>query len=170
MGMLDWLTGTKAAPAGVKRQSVAMLRKRLLALNDDDTPFRVRDGADEGVDLVAEWKIVDARWYEIFAKAGIKRTFRVLMKIDAAKGEVRSVDEALDVEWRAGVPVLSAKAAGFRGQKSEKSFEIVYAFREDGSFGEVYDYQFDTAKIKNPLRDAAGGAGWGWRGVAFGRL
>lgn len=27
------------------------------------------DGQTEGVDLVAEWKIADASWYEIFAKA-----------------------------------------------------------------------------------------------------
>lgn len=55
MGLFDWLTGSKAAPAGVARQPAAALRTALLAVNRDTAPFLVRDGAPEGVDLVAEW-------------------------------------------------------------------------------------------------------------------
>ena len=170
MGWFDWLTGSKPAARGVKRQSVAKLREGLMAVNRKSAPFKVRDGKKEGVDLVAEWKIVDAKWYEVFAKAGIERVFKVLMKIDEAKGEVRAVDQEWEVEWRAGTPSLSLKASGFRGQKWEKSFEAVYAFREDGSWGEIYDYRFDTSEIKTPLIAAANAAGWGWRGVAFAKL
>lgn len=170
MGLLDWLTGSKAAPKGVRRLPVATLRSQLLAVNRDTAPFVVRDGAPEGVDLVAEWKIVDARWCEIFAKAGITRLFKVLMKIDETRGEGRAVDQEWSVEWRAGLPILSAQASGFRGQKWEKSFETVYAFREDLSYGEIYTYRFDTGEIKGPLVEATRQAGWGWRGVAFGKL
>jgi hypothetical protein len=170
MGLFDWMTGSKPAPPGVPRLAVPALREHLLAVNRDTAPFTVRDGAPEGVDLVAEWRIVDAQWYEIFARAGIKRVFKVLMKFDATKGEVRAVDQAWEVEWRAGVPVLSAQAEGFRGQSWEKSFEAVYAFREDLSWGEVYSYRFDTDEIKKPLVAAARKAGWGWRGVAFSKL
>lgn len=170
MGLFDFLTGTKAAPAGVKRQTTAALRKNLMDVNRKTAPFVIRDGKKEGVDMVAEWRIVDAKWYEIFAKAGIKKVFKVLMKFDEAKGEVRAVDEQWEVEWRAGIPTLSATASASRGQKFEKSFETVYAFREDGSFGEVYDYAFDTTEIKNPVRAAVLASGWGWRGVAFGKL
>lgn len=170
MGLFDWMTGSKPAPPGAPRLPVPTLRDHLLAIKRDTAPFTVRDGAPEGVDLVAEWRIVDARWYEIFAKAGIKRVFKVLMKFDEAKGEVRAVDQSWEVEWRAGAPVLSATAKGFRGQSWEKSFETVYAFREDLSWGEVYSYKFDTDEIRKPLVAAAGKAGWGWRGVAFGKL
>jgi hypothetical protein len=171
MGLFDWLTGTKSAPEGVERQSAAELRRRLLAVNRETAPFVVRDGAPEGVDLVAEWKIVDARWYEIFAKAGIERVFKVLMKFDAEKGEVRAVDQEWSVEWRAGVPSLSFAASAFRGQTTEISFGTAYAFREDlSSYGKVYDYRFSTKELKEPLIEAAHAAGWGWRGVAFGKL
>ena len=170
MGLFDWLTGTKAAPAGVERQPVSELRTRLLAVNRDTAPFTVRDGAPEGVDLVAEWKIVDASWYEIFAKAGLEKVFKVLMKFDEANGEVRAVDQEWEVEWRAGVPSLSLAASGFRGQKKEISFGTAYAFREDLSYGQVYEYRFNTKELKNPLIEAAQQAGWGWRGVAFGKL
>lgn len=170
MGLFDWLTGNKPAPAGIKRRSEAKLRDALMGVNRKSAPFKVRDGSKEGVDLVAEWRIVDAKWYEIFAKAGIKRVFKVLMKFDSAKGEVRAVDQEWEVEWRAGTPELFLKGSAFRGRKWEKSFETVYAFREDGSFGKIYDYRFDTHEIKGPLIEAAHKAGWGWRGVAFSRL
>lgn len=170
MGLFDWMTGSKSAPPGVPRLAVPALRKGLLAINRDTAPFKIRDGKPEGVDMVAEWRIVDAKWYEIFAKAGIQRVFKVLMKFDEAKGEVRAVDQSWEVEWRAGVPVLTATSEGFRGQSWEKSFEAVYAFREDLSWGEVYSYKFDTDEIKKPLVAAAQAAGWGWRGVAFSKL
>ena len=170
MGLFDWLTGSKAPPSGVERQSVAELRNRLLAVNRPTAPFLVRDGGPEGVDLVAEWRIVDARWYEIFAKAGIERSFRILMKFDQANSEVRAVDQEWEVEWRAGVPSLSLAASAFRGQKAEISFGTAYAFREDASYGKVYDYRFNTRELKAPLIEAAQAAGWGWRGVAFGKL
>ena len=171
MGLFDWLTGTKKAPAGVPKQSVATLRDALLAVNRDTAPFLVRDGAPDGVDLVAEWRIVDARWYEIFAKAGLQKIFRVLMRFDEAAGEVRAVDQEWSVEWRAGVPSLSLAAAAFRGQKMEMSFGTAYAFREqDLAYGKVYDYRFNTAELKDPLIEAAHRNGWGWKGVAFGKL
>ncbi len=170
MGFLSWITGSHAAPKGVKRQAVAALRKSLLAVDDKTKPWRIRDGAKEGVDLIAEWRIVDAKWYEFFAKAGIKRVFRTLMKFDEDKGEVRAVDQDWAVEWEAGVPTLMLMAEAFRGQKWEKSFEMVYAFREDGTFGKVYAYTFDTTAMKPPLIKAANEAGWGWRGVTFEKL
>lgn len=171
MGLFDWLTGSKSAPAGVPKQSAAELRTRLLAVNRESAPFVVRDGAPEGADLVAEWKIVDAAWYEIFAKAGLERTFKVLMRFDEAKGEVRAVDQEWRVEWRAGIPSLSLSAEAFRGQKVEMSFGSAYAFREeDLRFGKVYEYRFNTKELKAPLIEAAQAAGWGWKGVAFGKL
>jgi len=170
MGVFSWLTGSRPAPAGVAREPVAALRKRLLGLNRDTAPFTIRDGKREGVDLVAEWKIVDADWYEIFAKAGVKRVFKVLMKFDEAHGVVRSSDQEWSVEWRAGVPDLSLAGSAFRGQQWEMSFESVYAFREDGSWGEIYSYRFNTREIKGPLHKAAAEAGWGWKGVPFRKL
>jgi hypothetical protein len=170
MGWFDWLTGSKPAPSGVKRQSVAKLKAGLMGVNRKSAPFKVRSGKDEDVDLVAEWKIVDAQWSGIFAEAGIKRVFTVLMKFDEAKGEVRAVDREYEVEWEAGVPRLWLKGSASRGRKWEKSFETVYAFREDGSFGKIYDYRFDTSEIHKPLIAAAHKAGWGWRSVAFAKL
>lgn len=171
MGLFDWISGNKSAPPGVVRQPAATLRAAMLASNRDTAPFVIRDGSPEGVDLVAEWKIVDARWYEIFAKAGLSKAFKVLMKFDEAAGVVRAVDQEWTVEWRAGVPSLSLSAEAFRGQKVEMSFGTAYAFKEDLSgWGKVYEYRFKTSELKDPLVEIAQQHGWGWKGVAFGKL
>ena len=171
MGLFDFITGTKAAPKGVRRIPASELRERLLGLNRDTAPWQVRDGTPEGVDLVAEWLLVDARWYEIFAKAGLEKVHQVLMKFDEANGEIRSVDKDWTVEWSAGTPRLTATAEAFRGQKVEVSFGTAYAFREeDLTYGKVYQYRFVSDELKKPLVEAAQKAGWGWKGVAFGKL
>jgi hypothetical protein len=171
MGLFDFLTGSKSAPGGVARIPAADLRTRLMGLNRDTAPWHVRDGAPEGVDLVAEWRIVNARWYEVFAKAGLEKVFQVLMKFDPDKGEVRAVDREWTVQWSAGVPSLNLVTAGFRGQKTEVSFGTAYAFREeDLTYGKVYEYRFNTGELKTPLKETALAAGWGWKGVAFSKL
>ena len=75
MGLLDMFTGSKGPAAGAAKIPASDLRTALLALNRDTSPWIVRDGAPENCDLVAEWKIVDARWYEIFAKASRSKVF-----------------------------------------------------------------------------------------------
>jgi len=174
MKLWDWLTGSRSAPKGVQAESVAKLHERLMDINRETAPFKIRSGAPEGVDLVAEWKIVDAKWYSIFAKAGTKRVFKVLMNLDTAKHEIRAQDQSWEVEWELGAPNLqlsaSANAKAFKGVSWEKSYEKVWAFREDLSYGTIYEYYFDTNEIKKPLKDATAAAGWGWRGVAFGKL
>src|ERR1700712_342744 len=144
MGLFDIFTGSKSPAPGAAKLPAADVRAALLALNRDTAPWQVRDGAPEGCDLVAEWKIVDARWYEIFAKASLSKVFKVLMKFDAEKGEVRSVDHEFTVEWRAGVPSISASIAATRGQTTEISFGAAYGFTEDLGVGKIYQYRFNT--------------------------
>lgn len=170
MGLFDKLTGTKKPDEGVPVQSVDDLRAGLLALNRDTAPYVVRAATDEKADMVAEWRIVDASWYEIFAKAGLSKVAKVLLRLDPDKTEVRSADEEYTLEWHAGVPQLSVAAKGFRGQQTSVQFGRSWAFTEQGTYGEVYNYHFDTKELKNPLQDVTTSSGWTWRGVAFGKL
>ena len=68
--------------------SVDEVRQRLLTLNRETAPYQIIDGASQNVDLIAEWKIVDAKWYEFFAKANLTKVFRIYMKFDATKHQV----------------------------------------------------------------------------------
>ena len=170
MGLKDLLTGRKRPKEGVEPVSADELRERLLAVNRESAPFVVRPGDDDRADLVAEWKIVDASWYEIFAKAGLEKMFKTLMRLDADKQEVRAVDQEWEIEWRAGTPVTSVAASAKRGRVYAKEYGRAWAFKEVTKFGEVYNYRFDSEEMKAPLRDAVLAAGWSWRPVAFAKL
>ena len=171
MGLFDALTGTKKPKAGTPVKPLAEVKAAILAVNRDTAPFLVREAKpEEKCDLVVEWRIVDAKWYEIFAKAGLKSVFKIFLKFDDAKKEVRAVDQEWTVEWSAGVPSLSVVASAFRGQKQEISFGTAYAFTEKGTYGQVYNYRFNTAEMKTPVQEAITGAGWTYRAVSFGKL
>lgn len=160
MGFFDFLTGTKRPDPSIVAVTADEIKKRLLALNRESAPWQVRDGSAEGYDIIAEWKIVNAKWYEIFAKAGLSRTFKVCLKFDEAAHTTKAVDKELSIEWQAGVPTLSLSASAFRGQKTEMSFGTAYAFKEDGGYGKVYNYRFDTRELKKPLQEAVLSGGW----------
>jgi len=146
------------------------VRQRLLTLNRETAPYQILDGASQNVDLIAEWKIVDAKWVEIFAKANLTKVFRIYMKFDAAKHEVRGKDEEFTVAWRAGVPSLSISATKFQGQMTSVEFGAAYAFTEELKPGVVYNYRFNTNEIKKPIQEAVAACGWAYKGVAFGKL
>ncbi len=150
--------------------SAEEVRQRLLALNRETAPYRIMDGASETVDLIAEWKIVDAKWYEIFAKAKLTKVFRIHMKLDATKHEVRAKDNEYTVEWRAGVPSLSMSVSKFQGQTTSVEFGTAFAFTEELKPGQVYKYRFSTNEIKKPIQEAVTACGWTYKGVAFGKL
>ena len=146
------------------------VRQRLLALNRETAPYQIIDGSSENVDLIAEWKIVDAHWYEIFAKANLTKVFRIYMKLDETKHQVRAKDEEYTVQWKAGIPSLSASVSKFQGQTTSIEFGTAYAFTEELKPGQVYKYRFSTSEIKKPIQEAVTACGWEYKGVAFGKL
>ncbi|HET7460071.1 MAG TPA: hypothetical protein VFJ82_02440 [Longimicrobium sp.] len=168
--MFDFLTSTKRPAPGTPVLPARQVIERLMALNRPTAPWSVVDGRSEGVDLIAEWKIVDARWYEIFAKAGLSTVFRIHVKLDEAKQQVKAQDRAYEVSWRAGIPTLSLAASAFRGQSTSVEFGASYGFTEDLGIGEQYRYRFQTGEIKKPVQDAVTACGWVYKGVVFGTL
>lgn len=166
--MFDFLTSTKRPAAGATPLPSAEVIQRLMALNRKSAPWRVIDGASEGVDLIAEWKIVDAKWYELFAKAGLTKVFRIFLKVDEANRHIRAQDREYEVEWRAGVPTLSIAARGFKGQKWSTEYEASYGITEDFSIGVQYKYFFKTAEIKKPIQEVVVASGWTYKGIVFG--
>ncbi len=163
MGFLDFLTGVKRPRAGVAPVSRDALIKKITALPGDAAPFVVKPG-DES-DLVAELNVVDAKWYEIFAKAGLKKTYRILLLLDDVAGEVRALEETGELSWKAGVPTADFSAEIFRGRTvAQKEFGTAYAFKDKspGSFGKVYEYRFDVNDVKEPLIETITGCGWSY--------
>jgi len=170
MKLWDKLTSTRRPDEGAVALPAAEVRTRLLALNRPTAPWQIVDGSEEGVDLIAEWKIVDARWYEIFAKAGLEKTFRIRMKFDEGDHELRAKDEEYEVSWRAGVPSLSLAKSKTMGQTQSIQFGAAYGFTEELRPGEIYQYRFNTGELKGPIQEAVTACGWTYKGVSFGKL
>jgi hypothetical protein len=150
--------------------SAEELKTRLFGLNRPSAPFSIVDGRSEGLDLIAEWKIVDASWYEIFAKAKLEKVFRIFMKLDAGKNEIRAQDHEYSIQWSAGVPRLTLAVSSFKGQMTSVEFGTAYAFTETLAPGQVYKYRFNTNELKKPIQEVAASSGWNYKGIAFGKL
>ncbi len=170
MAFWDRLTSTKRPEEGVAACPADEVRERILAVNRESAPFRIIDGREEGVDLIAEWKIVDAEWYGIFSKSGLEKTFRIFMKLDETGHEVRAKDHEYSLSWTGGVPHLSASMSKSMGQTQSIQFGTGYAFTEEFRPGQVYNYRFSTGEMKTPIQEAATACGWTYKGVTFGKL
>jgi len=164
MGLFDKLKGVKEPDEGTPVLPRTELAEKLMALNEDRVPFTVAAGkGGEDGDVIVEWKIVDATWYEIFAKAGLEKSHKILLVLDEGEKEVRALEQSMDVEWRAGVPSLSFSAEKFQGRTfGSKSFGSGYAFKgvDPLDFGEVYKYRFDVSEMKEPVTEVVTKSGW----------
>ncbi len=161
MGFLDFLTGAKRPAPGVAPVSKDVLAGKIRALAAEKAPFVV--GPSDESDLLVQLNIVDAKWYEIFAKAGLTKTYRIFLLLDDAAHEVRALEETGELTWKAGVPTASFSVEFFRGRTiGQKEFGTAYAFKEKspGSFGKVYEYRFDVNDVKGPLIEAVTASGW----------
>ena len=169
MGLFSKLKGIKEPKEGVAPVAAADLKQKLLGLNNEQVPFAVTQGpgGKEG-DVVAEWKIVDAQWLEIFAKASIEKAHRIYVTLDEKSNEARILEESWEVEWRAGVPQLSLSAEAFRGRTmGSKSFGTAYAWKGVNplDYGQVYSYRFDASEMKDPIAEVVTGSGWTYKPV-----
>ena len=171
MGLLDALRGISRPPPGVPARSADALRGALLKLCTEAEPYDLRPcRSGEPGELVVEWRIVDARWFEIFARAGLQKTFAIFLVLDEARRTVRGLDRATTLEWRAGVPSPVAGGKVEWGRQMTAEAAIGFGFRDDLSFGEVYRYAFRSQDLKRPVQAIVLAHGWIWHAVGPGRL
>ena len=166
MGFFDKLNGTKRPGSDVAPHAAEDVRAALLSLNGPDVPYVVRDGAPEGADLVAEWRLMEPAWRPFFARTQLSRRIRVRMRLVPAGHVVRALDEHWKVKWVEGVPV--SREYG-RGPVSTKSKQWTVGRGAEGGLEMTETFSFDSSDLKDPLRDAVLRAGWTWRGVVFGK-
>ncbi|GAA2479711.1 hypothetical protein GCM10010406_14900 [Streptomyces thermolineatus] len=169
MGLFDKLTGTKHPADGVAPRSAAEVHAALLGLNRPDVPYAVRDGREEGADLVAEWRILEPAWQTFFSREQVSRVWQVRMRLVPEKHEVRSLDQQYEVTWVNGIASLSVSSEVQRGQVRTVSTRRVIGGGGDDP-GSTETFSFDSADLKNPLQETVLGMGWTWRGVVFGKL
>ena len=182
---------TPPPPLPVPESVLAMgdVGKALFALNNTDVPFHVIVGDGEEADLIAEWNLADAKWRDLLMAAGIKKVFRIFLKLDHSTREVRALDREYELNWNAGMPVLSewklnagASVQVFRGREHKKEYQAAFRIEDViesllGLLGgkwvpprPIYEYKFNTGEIKTPIINAVTACGWTLKQVAFGKL
>lgn len=145
----------RTAPVAAKT-----LRSRILALNDLDLPFHVRE---ESNGLVAEWRIADDRWIGLMEAGGLHDVHRIHMELDPERRQVRSLDVRRTVSWDAGIADVSASFSFFRGISFfdyDREVQMGVFFRDGRWTTKAYDYRFLLSEMKTPLVEAIAGSGW----------
>jgi hypothetical protein len=168
MGLFDKLTGTRRPADDVARRSADEVRAALLGLNGPDVPYVIRDGSEEGADLVAEWRLLEPAWRTFFLRSQLSRVFKVYMRLVPDKEEVRALDQQFEVEWVGDTPRLSLSHEVQRGQVKTVSRQWSLSRDEGGNREETF--RFDSDDLRAPLQTTVLKSGWTWRGVITGRL
>lgn len=147
-------------PARTAPVTAKTLRSRILALNDMDLPFQVREESDR---LVAEWRIEDSRWIGLMEAGGLNDVHRIYIDLDPEKQQARSLDVRRTVDWSAGIAEVSASFSFFRGISFfdyDRGVQLGVFFREGRWTMKAYDYRFVLSEMKTPLVQAIVGSGW----------
>jgi hypothetical protein len=159
-----WAVKPKEGAAPVSRPE---LLERLLALNDEARPFTI--APDEKADLVAQWNMVDATWWEAFQKAGLSKAYRLRLALDEGRYEVRAFEETGSIEWSVG-PQVRFAGSWFQGivlLQKERAVACGLKSLAPLEVGKIYDYSFDVEEIKGPVIDIVTGAGWRFASALF---
>lgn len=140
------------------------LRAQLLAVNDwVDAPVQVeqrarRDGRPGT--LVITWRYVDARWWELLAKAGLAELYQLHLRLDETRHRATLIDVTKSVQWRAGPADVRLRGGWFRGVLFEAEIGRAWGIKENWQLGEMYNYRFVPAEIKLPVLNTLLRAGW----------
>jgi hypothetical protein len=156
-----WAAQTAPSPE-VPPVAALEMRRRLLALNDLNLPFHVRE--QKHGRLVAEWRLVDAKWAGILHAGGLKQAHQIHLELDPVAHKVRCQDRSLAISWNAGFAELGGSFSFFRGISlfEYDSGALAGVFFKDSRWtvGQAYNYRFALAEMKNPLIEAIIGSGW----------
>ena len=91
--------------------SQQQLTSQLLQLNNQpDIPLKVSVESDR---VTATWNLVDAKWIELFGKAGMEKNYKITITFNEAKHEVKYNEQTGEVSWKVGVPTTSFSSSKF---------------------------------------------------------
>ena len=133
------------------------LQAELKAINQFDAPVMVEERKRK---LVATWKYVDAQWLELFAKAGLTKTYELHMKFDETRHTVTMVDKTKEASWSAGASGVSSSGSASQGVLMAYEIGKQWGIRENFELGKIYDYKFVPSEIKLPILNSILRSGW----------
>ena len=143
----------------------AALRQKLIDLGASNPLFTIRPGDD--CDLYLSHTIVDSKYYGIASKEQIKKQYAAKIWLVEPERTVKYREIIQEQDQSVGVlpaPKLTFQKSFVKGKvlfQKEKS--IAFGFKkpaDPGSFGKVYDYDFDVMKIRGPVKKLVEENGW----------
>jgi len=163
LGYLEYLGGKKRSPfSPISKEE---LKEKLIALNSSELPYEIEQ--DNETDLMVEWKIVNAKWFAIFAQERLQKTYRAFIVLDERRRAARYYEEMGTVQWLAGTQrPLSPPKIGYQNQVFkgrilfQKSWGVQYGIKANGTLGKVYQYKFDIGYVRDPVKKAIEESGW----------
>ncbi len=153
-------------PAGTAVLPADRLRQRLLALGDGSWPLQAETLADGRIAIT--WRHDDARWLDGAGLHGLRRTGRLLLRLDPGRQRVQVCEQwsrfaadagpaGLQLQWRA--------AHGIRFY--ERSRHTVLGLQLDTQGRPTGEWKrtlgLDLQALKAPVIEAVRAAGWTWQ-------
>lgn len=159
-----------AARSGIAAVPKSELKRILLQLNNQQHPFRL--DTSPKTDLAIEWRVADARWIELLGRASEKLTYQAWILLDEPTQTVKYWEQLLETKLVAG-----GAGGAFSQSHSSSGFELWgrrtarrWGVRPDFSVGEVLNYDFTPADVKDLIRQIANDHGWNFELVSRKRL
>lgn len=141
------------------------LKQQLIDLGKSNELFTIRPSED--CDLYLEHKIVDASYYGVVSKEILKKKYAAKIWLVEPERTVKYREIIGEQSASAGVlpaPKLSFQKSFFKGKvlfQKEKGAALGFKKPVDPtSFGKVYQYDFDVAKIRGPVKQLVESNGW----------
>jgi hypothetical protein len=170
VSLFDRRNVTLQPEPGRAQRPAADVRAALLALNRPDVRYVVRDGAPEGVDLVAEFQLVKLARKGLFGRVQDCEDFQIRMRLLPETGEVRSLDHHSEFTLTGENSPRKRTQSSSRGQLHKKFVGYEFGHAPDGTRERRESYRFDTDELKHALQACVLTAGWSWRGLSLGKL
>jgi hypothetical protein len=146
---------------------VTELRELILSVNGFvDAPVMAEERQNAWTGrraLLVTWKYVDARWWEILAKAGLTQLYELHVKLDESQHVATLIDVHKSVDWRAGPTEVRLRGGLLRGLMFAYEIGKRWGIKENWELGKVYDYKFVPSEVKLPVMNSILRSGWSVR-------
>ncbi|MBX3600093.1 MAG: hypothetical protein KF863_05685 [Rubrivivax sp.] len=160
--------GRVPAERGVAPLSAAVLKSRLMAVNQAEVPMQVEALPDGRIAVT--WRHADARFVDFASAHRMVRTHRLLLRLDEAARRVHVTEQSTELDARAG---LGGASLRWRTGLGITFFQVDHRrvfglqFGPDGrpTGALSYAWRFNLNELKAPFIAAVTGAGWDWQPV-----
>lgn len=136
------------------------LREEIEAINRFDVPVQV---IQKGKKYIITWNYVDAKWWGVLSKSGLKKVYELHVKLNEEKREAILIDVNKTVSWGVSPIKVSVYGGYQRGIAFGYEAGIQWGITEAFELGKIYKFQFRPSEIKDPVLNTILESGWNVR-------